>query len=172
MTTLVGYFNHLRLPHLGNIIEKIPLTSSRQFHAAKKHLDSLIFAIIKESKHKIILENNSRSNDPNSRLLKNFPRGDRKHPSDLLSTMLTLDGRRNVNEFNNASSIMISSFLSSSKPNMSPTSSSAPPVVALTVGNVANNKMTATIKTNILQELGAQSFLYCLYKMIINYSSI
>jgi cytochrome P450 len=106
VTTLVGYFNHLRLPYLGNIIEKIPLTSSRQFHAAKKHLDSLIFAIIKESKLKIILENNSRSNDLNSRLLKNFPRGDRKHPRDLLSTMLTLDVRRDVNEFNNASGIM------------------------------------------------------------------
>jgi cytochrome P450 len=99
VTTLVGYFNHLRLPYLGNIMERLPLASSRQFHAAKEHLDSLIFAIIRESKHKLKLENNRGSDDPSSRFLKDFP-GDRKHPRDLLSTLLLLDVGRNVNGTN------------------------------------------------------------------------
>jgi cytochrome P450 len=54
ITTLVGYFNHLRLPFIGQTLEKLPLPSSRRFHSARKELDLLIFEIINE--HKSILE--------------------------------------------------------------------------------------------------------------------
>jgi len=59
---LVGYFNHLRLPYIGNIIEKLPLASSRKFHAAKRHLDSLIFTIIQEARQRPVRAN-KRSDD-------------------------------------------------------------------------------------------------------------
>jgi cytochrome P450 len=54
ITILVGYFNQLRLPFIGQTLEKLPLPSSRRFHSAKKELDLLIFEIINE--HKSILE--------------------------------------------------------------------------------------------------------------------
>lgn len=54
ITILVEYFNHLRLPFIGQTLEKLPLPSSRRFHSAIKDLDSVIFGIIKE--HKSILE--------------------------------------------------------------------------------------------------------------------
>ncbi|HZD35678.1 MAG TPA: cytochrome P450 [Nitrososphaeraceae archaeon] len=91
VSILVGYFNHLRLPFIGNIIEKLPLASSRQFHAAKRHLDSLILEIIADSKQKL---KDTSSNDLDSHFTKDFRGGDRNNPPDLLSTLLLLDLKR------------------------------------------------------------------------------
>ena len=90
---LVGYFNHLRLPFIGNVIEKLPLTSSRKFHAAKRHLDSSIFTIIQEARQRLMLEN-KRSDDYDGWPLSDFAINDRNDPRDLLSTLLLLDARR------------------------------------------------------------------------------
>ena len=93
VTILVGYFNHLRLPFIGNVIEKLPLTSTRRFHAAKRHLDSLIFTIIQEARLRLMRED-KRSDDLNRWSLSDFVANDRNSPRDLLSTLLLLDARR------------------------------------------------------------------------------
>jgi len=95
VSLLVGYFNHLRLPLIGNIIEKLPLASSRRFHAAKQHLDSLILEIIADSKQKLMQQDEQKgSNDLNGQLLDDFRGGNGNNPIDLLSTLLLLDIRR------------------------------------------------------------------------------
>jgi cytochrome P450 len=95
VSVLVGYFNRLRLPYIGNIIEKLPLASTRQFHAAKQHLDSLILEIIADSKQKLMLKDGlKRSGDLNSQLLNDFQIGGENNPPDLLSTLLLLDIKR------------------------------------------------------------------------------
>ena len=95
VTILVGYFNHLRLPFIGNIIERLPLASSRKFHAAKRHLDLLIFAIIQESRQKLMRANKD-SDIFDSWTLNDFATKDRDKPRDLLSTLLLLDTRRST----------------------------------------------------------------------------
>ena len=95
VTILVGYFNHLRLPFIGNIIERLPLASSRKFHAAKRHLDLLIFAIIQESRQKLMRANKG-SDIFDSWTLNDFATKDRDKPRDLLSTLLLLDTRRST----------------------------------------------------------------------------
>lgn len=90
---LVGYFNHLRLPYLGNMIEKLPLASSRRFHAAKRHLNSLIFAIIQEARQKL-MQSDTRGDEFDRWSLNDFAVKDRNSPRDLLSTLLLLDTRR------------------------------------------------------------------------------
>lgn len=95
VTILVGYFNHLRLPFIGNIIERLPLASSRKFHAAKRHLDLLIFAIIQESRQKLMRANKD-SDIFDSWTLNDFATKDRDKPRDLLSTLLLLDTKRST----------------------------------------------------------------------------
>ena len=90
---LIGYFNHLRLPFIGNIMEKLPLTSSRKFLAAKRHLDSLIFTIIQEARQRL-MRADQRSDDVDRWPLNDFAVNDRNNPRDLLSTLLLLDARR------------------------------------------------------------------------------
>lgn len=94
VSTLVGYFNHLRLPLIGNIIEKLPLASSRRFHAAKRRMDSLILEIIQESKQNLKLKDKISSIDLKSHFLNDFQVGDENSPIDLLSTLLLLDERK------------------------------------------------------------------------------
>jgi cytochrome P450 len=93
VTILVGYFNHLRLPFIGNIIEKMPLTSNRKFHAAKRHLDSLIFTIIQEARRRII-QVDKRSDDIDRWSLNDPAANDKNSPKDLLSTLLLLDAKK------------------------------------------------------------------------------
>ena len=93
VTILVGYFNHLRLPYLGNMIEKLPLASTRKFHAAKQRLDSLIFANIQEARQKL-MQSDSRDDDIDKWSLNGLAAKDRDSPRDLLSTLLLLDTRR------------------------------------------------------------------------------
>ena len=88
VSVLVGYFNHLRLPFMGNIIEKLPLTSSRRFHAAKRRMDSLILEIIQESKQKLMLKDKESSID--------VQLGGENNPPDLLSTLLLLGVRKRI----------------------------------------------------------------------------
>ena len=90
---LIGYFNHLRLPFIGNIMEKLPLTSSRKFHVAKRHLDSLIFTIIQEARRRL-MRADQRSDDIDRWSLNDSAVNDRNSPRDLLSTLLLLDARR------------------------------------------------------------------------------
>lgn len=91
VSVLVGYFNHLRLPHIGNLIEKLPLTSSREFHAAKQHLDSLIFGIIEDSKKNLRVGNQKNSNDLNKQVSDEFQGSIRNNSTDLLSILLLLN---------------------------------------------------------------------------------
>ena len=106
VTVLVGYFNHLRLPFIGNVVEKLPLASSRQFHASKQRLDSLIFAIIKEAKLKLKLEGKERSDYLDNQHWNDLPTGVRTSPKDLLSTLLLLDMRRRIMGSDNTSAAM------------------------------------------------------------------
>lgn len=95
VTILVGYFNHLRLPFIGNIIEKLPLASSRKFHASRRRLDSLIFAIIQEAKQNLMREDKM-SGVSDSQPFNDFEAKDRNNPRNLLSTLLLLDRRRRM----------------------------------------------------------------------------
>jgi cytochrome P450 len=93
VSILIGYFNHLRLPFIGNIMEKLPLTSSRKFHAAKRHLDSLIFTIIQEARQRL-MQADQRSGNFDRLSLNDFAVNDKNNPRDLLSSLLLLDARR------------------------------------------------------------------------------
>lgn len=95
VTILVGYFNHLRLPFIGNIIEKLPLASSRKFHASRRRLDSLIFAIIQETKRNLMQEDKM-SGVSDSQPFNDFEAKDRNNPRNLLSTLLLLDTRKRM----------------------------------------------------------------------------
>ena len=95
MTILVGYFNHLRLPFIGNIIEKLPLASSRKFHTSRRRLDSLIFAIIQEAKQNLMREDKM-SGVSDSQPFNDFEAKDRNNPRNLLSTLLLLDTRKRM----------------------------------------------------------------------------
>jgi cytochrome P450 len=105
VTILVGYFNHLRLPFIGNIIEKMPLASSRKFHAAKRHLDSLIFTIIQEARRRII-QVDKRSDDIDRWSLNDPAANDKNSPRDLLSTLLLLDAKRGTIRSNKTTTFM------------------------------------------------------------------
>lgn len=105
VTILVGYFNHLRLPFIGNIIEKMPLASSRKFHAAKRHLDSLIFTIIQEARRRII-QVDKRSDDIDRWSLNDPAANDKNSPRDLLSTLLLLDAKRGTIRSNKTTTSM------------------------------------------------------------------
>jgi cytochrome P450 len=105
VTILVGYFNHLRLPFIGNIIEKMPLRSSRKFHAAKRHLDSLIFTIIQEARRRII-QVDKRSDDVDRWSLNDPAANDKNSPRDLLSTLLLLDANRGTTRSNKTTTSM------------------------------------------------------------------
>jgi cytochrome P450 len=96
VTILVGYFNHLRLPFIGSIIEKMPLPSSRKFHAAKQRLDSLIFTIIEEARRRII-QVDKRSDDFDRWSLNDPAVNDENSQRDLLTTLLLLDAKRGTN---------------------------------------------------------------------------
>jgi cytochrome P450 len=91
VSILVGYFNHLRLPLIGNLIEKLPLASSREFHAAKQHLDSLIFGIIEDSKKNLRVGNQKNSNSLNKQVSNGFQGSNKNNSTDLLSILLLLD---------------------------------------------------------------------------------
>jgi cytochrome P450 len=95
VTILVGYFNHLRLPFIGNIIEKLPLASSRKFHASRRRLDSLIFAIIQETKQNLMQEDKM-SGVSDSQPFNDCEAKDRNNPRNLLSTLLLLDTRKRM----------------------------------------------------------------------------
>ena len=88
---LIGYFNHLRLPFIGNIMEKLPLTSSK-FHA-KRHLDSLIFTIIQEARQRL-MQADQRSGNFDRSSLNDFAVNDKNSPRDLLSSLILLDAWR------------------------------------------------------------------------------
>lgn len=90
---LIGYFNHLRLPFIGNIMEKLPLTSSKKFHAAKRHLDSLIFTIIQEARQRL-MQADQRSGNFDRSSLNDFAVNDKNSPRDLLSSLILLDAWR------------------------------------------------------------------------------
>ena len=88
---LIGYFNHLRLPFIGNIMEKLPF-SSKKFYAAKRHLDSLIFTIIQEARQRLMQGSKSGNFDRSS--LNDFAVNDKNSPRDLLSSLILLDAWR------------------------------------------------------------------------------
>jgi cytochrome P450 len=105
VTILVGYFNHLRLPFIGNIIEKLPLASSRKFHASRRRLDSLIFAIIQEAKQNLMREDKM-SHVFDSLPFNDFEAKDKNSPRNLLSTLLLLDIRRRMIGSDKTSTVM------------------------------------------------------------------